>query len=92
VVRIVVEAKDEHGAAKDPARRTTLYKEKAKYITSDTAYIIMVDPTAIVIRSTAMGIKAAADIVLDLQGLTFEQFLESAAPIRAEVAGLSRWG
>jgi hypothetical protein len=84
----VVEAKDEHGAAKDPIRRASLYKEKAKYITSDTAYILMVDPTAMVIRNTAMGVKAEGDIVLVLDGLTLEQFLEQAAPIRGEVAGV----
>ena len=88
VTWIVVEAKDERGAAKDSARRASLYKEKAKYITSDTAYILMVDPTAIVIRSTAMGVKSDGDIVLDLKGLTLERFLEETAPIRSEVAGV----
>src|SRR5947209_3638525 len=58
VAWIVVEAKDERGAAADPVRRRTLYREKAKYITSDTAYILMVDPTAIVIRNTAMGAQS----------------------------------
>lgn len=88
VVWIVVEAKDERGAAADPVRRRALYQEKAKYITSDTAYILMVDPTAIVIRNTAMGAQSEGDIVLPLNGLTLETFLDKSAPIRAEVAGV----
>lgn len=48
VAWIVLEAKDERDAVSDPAKRLKLYAEKAKYITSDTAYIVMVDPVILV--------------------------------------------
>jgi hypothetical protein len=38
VAWIVGECKDEHGAVSDPEARLSLYAEKAKYITADTAY------------------------------------------------------
>ena len=42
------EAKDEHDACQTNAKRAGLFKEKSKYITADTAYFLMVDPTALV--------------------------------------------
>jgi hypothetical protein len=65
---IVVEAKDEKNAVADPRRRLTLYGGKAKYITADTAFIVMVDPTMLVARGAAIGSGATADIELPLVG------------------------
>src|SRR5260370_26797902 len=85
---IVVEAKDEKNAVADPRRRLTLYGGKAKYITADTAFIVMVDPMMMVARGAAIGTGAAADIEIPLAGLTVEAFADALAPLRAEVAGV----
>ena len=85
---IVIEAKDEPGAAADPRRRLTLYGNKAKYITADTAFIVMIDPTMIVARGAAIGMAATADIELPLTGISLEDFAERLAPLRSEIAGV----
>lgn len=85
---IVVEAKAEPGQAADHTKRGRLYGEKAKYITADTAYIMMVDPTIIVARGASIG-HASADIEVPLVArLTLETFAETLAPLRAEVGGV----
>lgn len=88
VAWIVLEAKDEHDACKTPAKRKALFKEKSKYITADTAWFIMVDPTTLVARPADRGGDASTDIVLDLATLTYDEFLEKMAELRAEVAGV----
>jgi hypothetical protein len=57
---IVIEAKDEKGAVSDQTQRLKLYAEKAKYITADTAYIVMVDPVMLVARGAGIGKQADA--------------------------------
>lgn len=88
VAWIVLEAKDEHDACKTPAKRKALFKEKSKYITADTAWFIMVDPTTLVARPADRGGDASTDIVLDLATLTYDEFLEKMAELKAEVAGV----
>ncbi len=83
---IVGECKDEHGAVGSPAARLSLYAEKAKYITADTAYFMMADPQMLVIRSVGSGNDA--DIEVPWAGLTIDAFAETLAPLRAEVAGV----
>jgi hypothetical protein len=85
---IVVEAKDEPGAVATSAGRASLFGEKAKYITVDTAYMVMVDPTIIVIRSATMGASPAGDVEIPLKDLTPEAFLNQAAPLHAELGGV----
>lgn len=87
VAWLVVEAKAEPGAAASHTNRSRLYGEKAKYITADTAYIVMVDPTMLVVRGASIA-HASADIEVPFAGLTIETFIETLAPIRAEVAGV----
>lgn len=88
VAWIVLEAKDEHDACKTPAKRKALFKDKSKYITADTAWFIMVDPTTLVARPADRGGDASTDIVFDLATLTYDEFLEKMAELRAEVAGV----
>ena len=88
VAWIVLEAKDEHDACKTPAKRKALFAEKSKYITADTAWFIMVDPTTLVARPADRGGDASTDIVLDLATLTYDAFIESTAELRAEIAGV----
>ena len=86
VAWIVGECKDEHGAVASGPARLSLYAEKAKYITADTAYFMMADPGMLVIRPIGSG--DAADIEVPWAGLTIEAFAEKLAPLRAEVAGV----
>ena len=88
VAWIVLEAKDEHGICRDENRRAALFAEKSKYITGDTAFFVMIDPTTLVARPADQGANAAADIVLDLAELAHDDFLDRLAGLRAEVAGV----
>src|ERR1700724_1947556 len=83
---IVGEAKDEHGAVAKPANRVSLFAEKAKYITADTAYFVMADPQMLVFRGVGLGNQA--DIEVLWKGLTIEGFADALAPLRNEVAGV----
>ena len=85
---IVLEAKDAHGVCREEARRATLFQEKSKYITADTAWFVMVDPTTIVARPADQGENAASDIVLDLATLSYDEFRDRFASLKAEVAGV----
>jgi SAM-dependent methyltransferase len=88
VAWIVLEAKDEHGVCSDPDTRATLFAEKAKYITADTAWFVMVDPECFVARPAHMGANSAADLVVRLAGLSIEDFSRDLAPLRADFAGV----
>ena len=90
VVWIVLEAKDEHDACRRDANRKVLFSEKCKYITADTAWFVMVDPTTMVVRPADSGGDASTDIVLDFATITYEQFVEALADLRADVAGVPR--
>ena len=85
---IVLEAKEEHGVCRKEARRAALFQEKSKYITADTAWFVMVDPTTIVARPADQGENAASDIVLDLATLSYNEFLDRFASLKAEVSGV----
>jgi hypothetical protein len=85
---IVVEAKDERDLVADPNARAALFAEKAKYITADTAWFMMADPTAIVARPAHMGADASADITAELKDLSIEQFAERFGELHADNAGV----
>ena len=85
---IVIEAKDEHEACKGDAHRKALFSEKCKYITADTAWFVMVDPTTLVARPADRGGDPSTDIVLDLATITYEDFVGYLAGLKAEVAGV----
>lgn len=88
VAWIVLEAKDEHDACKTDAKRKALFAEKSKYITADTAWFIMVDPTTLVARPADRGGDASTDIVLELATLTYDAFLEGLADLHSKTAGV----
>lgn len=88
VAWIVLEAKDEHGICRDPTRRAALFAEKAKYITTDTAWFVMADPTTLVARPAERGDDASTDIVLDIPSLTLTEFQEKWATLHANMAGV----
>jgi hypothetical protein len=85
---IVMEAKDEKDAVSSGAKRVKLFAEKAKYITADTAYFVMVDPQRLVARGAGMGRQEHADIEVNWASATPETFLGKLEPLRAEVAGV----
>ncbi|MPZ36326.1 MAG: N-6 DNA methylase [Rhodospirillales bacterium] len=85
---IVMEAKAEPGAVSTGAKRTKLYAEKAKYITTDTAYFVMVDPQRLVARGTGLGRQEHADIEIEWATVTPEAFEHGLEPLRAEVASV----
>ena len=87
---IVLEAKDEHGIAADRSRRAGLFAEKAKYVTADTAWFVMVDPTIVVARPVEQGTSDARDIELPLSAITIDRFAEVFAPLSSELAGIPR--
>ena len=88
VAWIVVEAKDERGAASTPAGRAALFTAKAKYITADTAWMVMVDPDMFVARPAQRGNLAITDIEVPFAELTIEAFADELAALAADVAGV----
>ena len=85
---IVLEAKDERDAVTPPARRAALFAEKAKYITADTAWFVMVDPVLLVARPVERGTDAGGDIEVPLAGIDIDAFAAALAPLAAERAGI----
>jgi len=85
---IVLEAKDERGACLGLAERSGLFLTKSKYITADTAWFLMVDPTTFVARPADRGADPSTDVVLDLSTVTFAEFLTATQQLAATVAGV----
>ena len=83
---IVVEAKDELNIFLDHASREAIYREKSKYITSDTEWFVMVDTGVIVLRHLAPNAVAHTDAVLRLDGLTLDAFLTAFAGLTLDSA------
>ena len=88
VAWIVVEAKDEPGAFMAGAKRVKLFADKAKYITADTAYFVMVDPTMLVARGAGLGRQSHADIEVSWATVTIDTFAAAMEPLRSEIAGV----
>lgn len=88
---IVVEAKDQRYGLGSPDKRETLFAEKSKYITPNTAWFVMVDPTVLVARPVLNGtFDINNDIVFRFAGPEGEaEFLQMFAGLRSEVAGVS---
>ena len=66
---VVVEAKDERDAFSNPDNREDIFAKKAKYITADTAWFVMVDPEIMVARPVQSAeLTPTNDIVFKLDG------------------------
>lgn len=86
---IVVEAKTQHKVFATLASRERVFATKAKYITPNTAWFVMVDPSTIVARPVDAPLAAAADIVVELNaGLGIDAVGTALHRLRAEVAGI----
>ncbi len=85
---IVVEAKDQRYGLSRSENREKLFAEKSKYITPNTAWFVMVDPTIFVARPVTGGdLNADNDIVVYLADGE-AAFREKLAGLRAEIAGV----
>ncbi len=86
---IVVEAKTQPRVFANPTSRERVFSTKAKYVTPNTAWFVMVDPCTIVARPVDAPLDAAADIVVDLGAGQGIDAVETAMHrLRAEVAGI----
>lgn len=87
---IVVEAKDQRYGLTTPDKRETLFAEKSKYITPNTAWFIMADPQTFVARPVLSGTyDAANDIEFHFNGEDEAAFRHKFAALRADIAGVS---
>jgi hypothetical protein len=87
---IVVEAKDERGIFVDPTRREAIFRLKSKYITPNTAWFLMVDPTGMVARPAQRAVDpGVGDIVVMWEAALTTERLRAAMPLlRADLAGV----
>jgi len=86
---IVVEAKDERGCFRDPASREKIFAVKSKYIGTNTAWFLMVEPEIIIARQvTGKDFATTNDIELPLHGLTRQEFDQRLALLKHDVAGV----
>lgn len=87
---IVVEAKDQRYGLGVEENRETLFAEKSKYITPNTAWFVMVDPIMFIARPVMAGhLEAANDIVFYFTEPDGEaEFRSKFAGLHADVAGV----
>lgn len=86
---IVVEAKDENGCFSNTDSREKIFSKKAKYIGTNTAWFVMVEPEIILARQVAgEDFSTTSDIELPLDGLTRHEFVEKLRQLHHDVAGV----
>lgn len=87
---IVVEAKDEHNCFVDATSRESIFEKKSKYVGADTAWFVMVEPCAWILRPVAgNSLTPDADISISLDGITEQDFKRLTAVLTADKAGVS---
>lgn len=86
---IVVEAKDERGCFRNPTMRERIFEKKSKYIGTNTAWFVMVEPDIWVARPVSSGVPDSGnDIELPLSGLSLQAFLHHLDALRHDRAGV----
>lgn len=86
---IVVEAKDERGCFLNPKTREEIFSKKSKYIGTNTAWFVMVEPEAIIVRQvTGNDFSTVNDIELRLDGLHKQDFVHQLELLKHNVAGV----
>ncbi len=86
---IVVEAKDSRTNLANDDVREALFAEKSKYITPNTAWFVMVNPTLFIARPVMSGDQSPVnDIEFSFLGEGEEEFLRKFAGLHAERAGV----
>lgn len=86
---IVVEAKDQRYGLSREDRRETLFAEKSKYVTPNTAWFVMVDPIMLIARPVLSGDGSAANDIVVYLAEGEAEFRAKLAALRAEVAGVT---
>lgn len=87
---IVVEAKPKRGTFLDPEERERIFALKAKYITPNTAWFVMVDPQTIVARSTDGPLIIENDLLIDLATADLAVVSTKLHRLRHEEAGVPK--
>lgn len=86
---IVVEAKDERGCFLNTRSREEIFSKKSKYIGTNTAWFVMVEPEAIIARQvTGNDFAVTNDIEVRLDGLTKHDFVQRLELLRHSAAGV----
>jgi SAM-dependent methyltransferase len=86
---IVVEAKDSRTNLANEDVREALFAEKSKYITPNTAWFVMVNPTLFIARPVMSGDHSPVnDIEFTFLGEGEEEFLRKFAGLHADRAGV----
>lgn len=87
---IVVEAKDEHNCFVDATSRESIFEKKSKYVGADTAWFVMAEPCAWILRPVAgNNLTPDADITISLDGITEQEFKRLTAALTSDKAGVS---
>lgn len=88
---IVVEAKDERGCFLNTRSREEIFSKKSKYIGTNTAWFVMVEPDAIIARQvTGNDFSVANDIELRLDVLHKHDFVQRLELLKHSVAGVPK--
>ena len=86
---IVVEAKAQAGTFANATSREHVFAGKAKYITPNTAWFLMVDPSTIVARPVDAPVAVSADIVIPVTtNGNIGQVTAQLQRLRSEIAGV----
>ncbi len=86
---IVVEAKDSRTNLANEATREALFAEKSKYITPNTAWFVMVNPTLFVARPVMNGdYSALHDTEFSFQAESEATFRQKFAVLHSDIAGV----
>ena len=87
---LVVEAKDENHCFTVATSRENIFEQKSKYITAHTAWFIMVEPDAWVLRPVAgNNLTSDADIIIDLTHDDVHEFIRKTESLHVNKAGVS---
>lgn len=87
---IVVEAKDEQHCFVNAASREKIFEKKSKYVGVYTAWFVMVEPDAWILRPVAGNrLTSDADITIQLDSITEQEFIRQADVLAADKAGVS---
>lgn len=87
---IVVEAKDEHHCFAEPASRESIFEKKSKYVGPHTAWFVMIEPCAWILRPVAGStLTSFADVHVPLEVKGEQEFKRKLDALTADKAGIS---
>jgi len=86
---IVVEAKDERGCFLDPKSREEIFANKSKYIGTNTAWFVMIEPEVLIARQvTGNDFAIENDIAVQFDGLSRQDFARRLDLLKHSLAGV----